>query len=658
MLARKCNDMDTASLLIALLRASDIPARYVHGTIEVPIDKLMNWVGGFTDVNSATGFVGAGGTPITSIVEGGAINKVEMEHVWVEAYVDYIPSRGAVHRTGDTWAPLDGSYKQYTYTEGVDLATEVPFDAQAFVDQVQASATVDPVTGAVSGIDQTLIETTLTNYQTQVKSYLTTTMPDAKADDLVESKTVVANTTEFLPLSGPYTLINAGTKYAVTPDNLRHHITFSTTAYPHIGEDFSVTKSIPELAGKRITVGYNFASAVDQQTADNFQSLFTAKPALIKLRASVMIDGVQIGQSEIKGLGDTVQFDMAFSSPYYNPEVETEDIVLGSIVSAVVNPNEISNEYIFQKQQEVSSLQSSIAVDNYYTDSYAGMLLEVIGLAYYFQLDRQSTLNKKSADVQQLRHPSRLLMSKNIELGYLYGVPFKAYEGGLIIDVDREVATTKSEGSDPDKKKAFLLSKGVIMSELEHVIFEQFFGLEAVSTMKIFKTAILSGISIVTITKENIAEVFPLLQINSSVKDDISNLINAGKTITVPLLPVQIGSWYGAGYIAIDPITSDGAYVIEGGSAGGIVLCQAACLVKFWTYIAGECPITGIVYLVIATITIVTLIIPFLMKFIFGATYIALLCFVMNKPYMLMMLPDTAEALLDCWEDSGQSLLN
>ena len=129
----------------------------------------MNWVGGFTDVNSAVGFVGAGGTPITPIAQGGAINKVQMEHVWVEAYVDYIPSRGAVHRTGDTWAPLDGSYKQYVYTEGIDLATEVPFDAQAFVEQVQASATVDPVTGAVSGIDQTLIQTTLTNYQTQVE---------------------------------------------------------------------------------------------------------------------------------------------------------------------------------------------------------------------------------------------------------------------------------------------------------------------------------------------------------------------------------------------------------------------------------------------------------------------------------------------------------
>jgi hypothetical protein len=39
-----CNSFDTASLLIAMLRASNVPARYVHGTIELPIDKAMNCI--------------------------------------------------------------------------------------------------------------------------------------------------------------------------------------------------------------------------------------------------------------------------------------------------------------------------------------------------------------------------------------------------------------------------------------------------------------------------------------------------------------------------------------------------------------------------------------------------------------------------------------
>src|SRR5581483_2453069 len=43
--SQRGNAFDIASLLIALLRASGIPARYVHGTIEVPADKFKNWAG-------------------------------------------------------------------------------------------------------------------------------------------------------------------------------------------------------------------------------------------------------------------------------------------------------------------------------------------------------------------------------------------------------------------------------------------------------------------------------------------------------------------------------------------------------------------------------------------------------------------------------------
>ena len=50
---RACNAFDTASLLIALLRVSNIPARYQMGTIEVPIEKAMNWLGGFSDPRAA-----------------------------------------------------------------------------------------------------------------------------------------------------------------------------------------------------------------------------------------------------------------------------------------------------------------------------------------------------------------------------------------------------------------------------------------------------------------------------------------------------------------------------------------------------------------------------------------------------------------------------
>ena len=50
---KRGNSFDTASLLIGLLRAANIPARYVYGTIQIPADKAMNWVGGVTKPEAA-----------------------------------------------------------------------------------------------------------------------------------------------------------------------------------------------------------------------------------------------------------------------------------------------------------------------------------------------------------------------------------------------------------------------------------------------------------------------------------------------------------------------------------------------------------------------------------------------------------------------------
>ena len=89
------NAFDTSSLLIALLRAANLPSRYVLGTIEVPADKVMNWIGGMESPEAALQLLGQGGIPSIGIVSGGKIVAIQMEHIWVEAWVDFVPSRGA-----------------------------------------------------------------------------------------------------------------------------------------------------------------------------------------------------------------------------------------------------------------------------------------------------------------------------------------------------------------------------------------------------------------------------------------------------------------------------------------------------------------------------------------------------------------------------------
>ena len=137
------NALDTASLEIALLRASDIPARYQIGTIDVPAAQAMNWVGGVQSSAAALSLLNQGGIAARGIAQAGGISSIRMEHAWVQAYVNWAPGRGSKNATAsqhvnpngplNAWVALDASAKQYSYSAGMDLQNQVPLDANALL---------------------------------------------------------------------------------------------------------------------------------------------------------------------------------------------------------------------------------------------------------------------------------------------------------------------------------------------------------------------------------------------------------------------------------------------------------------------------------------------------------------------------------------------
>ncbi|MDR0529591.1 MAG: hypothetical protein LBG69_08295 [Zoogloeaceae bacterium] len=55
------------------------------GTVEIPAEQLMNWMGGVKTTEAAQQILGQGGIPNTGLMSGGKIVKVRLEHVWAEA---------------------------------------------------------------------------------------------------------------------------------------------------------------------------------------------------------------------------------------------------------------------------------------------------------------------------------------------------------------------------------------------------------------------------------------------------------------------------------------------------------------------------------------------------------------------------------------------
>ncbi len=203
---RTCNAFDTSSLLIALLRVSGIPARYQMGTIEVPIDQFMNWAGGFTDPDAAASLFASGGTPsvVRRVDEASKVRSVRLEHVWAKAWVDYMPSQGAVHLEGDTWVEVDGSFKQYEFTPTRDFEQPVTTDFESLALQLAGTAIIDSSTGAVTGIDTDTVNSFVQQaVQRQIK-YLQTNLPEATLREVVGGKVIIQQHNQILPSRQPY----------------------------------------------------------------------------------------------------------------------------------------------------------------------------------------------------------------------------------------------------------------------------------------------------------------------------------------------------------------------------------------------------------------------------------------------------------------------
>ncbi|WP_454147325.1 transglutaminase-like domain-containing protein [Methylocaldum sp. MU1018] len=347
---RRGNAFDTASLLIALLRASDIPARYVYGTIQVPATEVMNWVGGVKTPEAAQSLLGQGGIPNVALVAGGKIAAFKLEHVWVEAFVNYVPSRGAKHHQGDTWVPLDASFKQYTYTEGLDLKSAVPFDAQGLIDRVQAGATINEADGWGQNLDGAALQAALTDYQARIKTYIDSQNPEATVGDVLGTKRIIAQNLPILAGSLPYRTITIARQSAALPDSLRAKYRFTLYTgvdYNPLGggdvrrgsEVFTYTASLPRLAGGKLTLSFVPATQADTDLISSYlpkphpdgtpiqpSELPSSLPGyLIHLKAEYRLDGQLVASGGNFVMGSSYLGSSALYSPERGVWDEADD---------------------------------------------------------------------------------------------------------------------------------------------------------------------------------------------------------------------------------------------------------------------------------------------------------------------------------------------
>jgi Transglutaminase-like superfamily len=615
LLTKQGNVFDTASLLIALLRAAGIHAHYVTGTIELPIDKVMNWAGGFTDPMSALDFFSSGGVPTKGLVVGGKIVAARMEHVWVEACINYIPSRGAKHVNGkeDTWISLDPSYKQYTYTNGIDIKNAVPFDAEAFITQIQSTATVNETAGYVTGVNSLLVQQTMQDYQAQVQNYIQQNYPNATVEDVLGKKEVVKQEYPYLLGTLPYRTAVKGATFAAIPNSLQQKLTFNVkredtvdlSAYDPdapapVDNSLSITKTYAELAGKKITLSYSPATSQDEAVINSYlpkphadgspiqpSELPSQLPAyLINVKPELRIDGQVVATGEPVGLGGTNIFTMTFSSPAYGSDQVVNYIDAGVYQAIGLNLGRISQDQLTAMKVKLEATKTKLQnqdFTNLTKDDLVGDLLYATAMTYHAELGTMNYISARMMGVNRITLPSETIFATKLKVMMFFGIPRWVQAGGLNMDADYLMQVVKPKDGNADTARQYMLSSGMTSSSLEASVPEQLFSTpdnpaEGVCTVKALKIANDQGIPIYTVNQQNIATVMPQLQIDQQTKDEIANAVNAGKVVTVSKTNINFNGWVGCGYIITNPDTGAGAYMISGGTNGMALFIMWAVL--------------------------------------------------------------------------------
>ena len=602
LLTKQGNAFDTASLLIALLRASNIPARYVYGTIELPIDKVMNWVGGFTDANSAVDLIASGGIPGIVLTSGGSIVAVRMEHVWVEAFVPYGNYRGVKRDESiKTWIPMDGSFKQYTYKDPIDFPAAVGFDIQAFINEVQSASTVDPSNSSISNVPQDLILQRIQSYVQNVHQYYDTNLQGKTAEDVIGSKRVITKEYPYLLGSLPYKTIVVGNKFSQVPNTLRWRINFEIiNSLFSLGPDLSYAAATAFLAGKSLTLGYKPSTPYDESLVQTYGYIEKVPPYLLNLTPELIINGEVVALGAPVGSGNDVDFIMTFISPNGSQDAISNKETVGAYLGVGLDLNWFSKSLLDQRISALEEIYNNPAPSS---GRKIQENLSLLASLYFAELDAMNRLGKAFSKVVSVRHPSVAIVGSDLKVGYLWGVPRRILFAGLFIDVDRDVHSVAARDGDKTKVKAFNMLSGHNSSSMEHALWDHVYNLPGVSAVKVHQLANEMAIPIHKVDQSNISTVLSLLQISNESKSDILNAVNSGKTVYVPQRNLQYYDWTGTAYIVLDPNTAAGAYIISGGISGGKLSLLLDCL-EALIQLVDIIPIPGVPGLIVEFLTL------------------------------------------------------
>lgn len=532
------NDVDQASLLIALLRAGQAPARYVHGVIERPVADLAVEMGvPAVQVPAALARAGVAHEPI---VRGGRVAAVKLEHTWVSAYVPYTNYRGAVvDFSGKGWVPLAPAIEKYSRAPATGILKTMGLSVAVFVaDALSVSRPTSP----------------LSRLHDQVVDYLAENAPGETYEQQLGSRSVVPENVGLLPASLPVAVVAVTGESAHLSASRQQKVVVRVRANEREDSPVILEYEAPlhELLGERVTLSYQPATVDDHKTVNLFGGLDSVPLYLVRLRPRVQVRGrpEAVGREPIDP-GARQRLEIEFTGPFGSEGV-TQTVVAGSY-------------YAFGVTAQRDRKEPDPGGDPGESEFLAARLLSGLALGYSSRWGEAEDELAGLLGVSLVRPLPALVIAANaVEVHRLFDLPSELEWQGVTLDAALRVAEPIGDASSDWMRLAALQG-----SALEHLVFQEEFLVEGISADKGLALAREAGAEILRIDAANVATSLGLLHHPAEVIADVENWVRLGAVVEIPVDPISLNAWQGSVWRAEDPVSGASAYMIAGGLAGG-----------------------------------------------------------------------------------------
>ena len=531
---------------------------------------------------------------------GGVIAKVRMEHIWVEAAIDYYPSRGAVMRDADAWVSLDPSYKQYTYKQGLDVAQIAGIDGQALATGFTQSGTVNEQEGWVQGLDPTILQNAQSEAQQKLQDYINNNMTNPTVGDVIGGGQTIVQEFPTLPGSLPNKVVVTGTRYGSVPDALRARmrLAFNTDVTGEL--DGPVTLPWARLNNHKVTLSFRPATAADEQALasllpqgeiTDLSQLPSSIPSyLVAVIPEIKVDGAVVLAGSPMPLGEDLPFAFQIVTPQETSRIYQSPVVSGSYLALATVAESVSSQKITELKAKLETTKTTLQSQNQ-AQKAALTREDILGdvcfagvLGYYQKFNALGYLAGLFHKGHVQLTPSAGTYGYVPEVSYLFGIPRAIIPGGAEVDLDRIGTATSVDGKGHEAWKNFNVEIGSLSSILESAIPERMFNpadnpSEAVSAVKALQKAATEGQRIYHITQSNMATALPNIHLDQNTMNEIRDALAMGKEVITHTNSIAVTGWSGAGYVVMDQETGASAWKIGGGLNGGFLTIFGIALV-------------------------------------------------------------------------------